>query len=383
MASQTSGVGAHPTQLSEGLPGVFSFFARNKSVVKCVLIRSMKLYRAVVLMLLAQGSLQTAIFAAQPNAASTPVEHPAGSFSVEVLRCDWFDAKRERKVPVKIYYPSTSEGKFPVIIFSHGLGGSREGYEYLGRHWAGCGYVSVHVQHLGSDDAVWQGLPPAKARDNMRAAAANLANITNRPADLTFVINQLERMNLTNSVLKQRLDLDRIGVAGHSFGAFTALAIAGETFIGPGGQRASAVDPRVKAVIPMSAPAPRNRGRLNEEFGTIKIPCLHMTGTDDGSVIGSTSPKERRLAFDHSRNSDQFLITFTGGDHMIFSGRRGGNSKNDDEFQKLICIGSTAFLDAYLTGDASARAYFTGGGFQRALGHEGTFEMKLCPENGS
>ena len=39
-----------------------------------------------------------------------------------------------------------------MIVFSHGLGGTRDGYEYLGRHWASYGYVSVHLQHKGSDD---------------------------------------------------------------------------------------------------------------------------------------------------------------------------------------------------------------------------------------
>src|ERR1700722_18408724 len=75
---------------------------------------------------------------------------------VDFVRHEWRDAKRERTVPVKIYFPKTGEGPFPVIIFSHGLGGSREGYEYLGRYWASHGYVSVHLQHAGSDSAVWR-----------------------------------------------------------------------------------------------------------------------------------------------------------------------------------------------------------------------------------
>src|ERR1043166_7563974 len=74
---------------------------------------------------------------------------------VATAKFDWLDTKRERTVPVKIYYPSTGNGPFPIIIFSHGLGGSRDGYEYLGRYWTSHGYVSVHVQHIGSDDAVW------------------------------------------------------------------------------------------------------------------------------------------------------------------------------------------------------------------------------------
>jgi predicted dienelactone hydrolase len=71
---------------------------------------------------------------------------PSGSeHEVAIARFDWRDSARDRDVPVKIYYPKDLGGPVPVVIFSHGLGGSREGYEYLGRHWAGCGFVSVHV----------------------------------------------------------------------------------------------------------------------------------------------------------------------------------------------------------------------------------------------
>ncbi len=344
----------------------------------------MKLFRVAPLVLVAGACLQPFVLAAQTNTAASAFDRSAERYPVEVVRYDWIDAKRNRKVPVKIYYPKTAEGTFPVIVFSHGLGGSREGYEYLGRHWAGCGYVSVHVQHLGSDNAVWQDSPRAEIMENMRRAAMNIANITNRPADITFVIDQLEQINKSDSVLKGRLDLSRIGMAGHSFGAFTTLAVAGETFITPGGRHLSAIDPRIKAAIPMSSPVPENAAHFDEGFASIKVPCLHMTGTLDSSPIGNTTPKERRIPFDHSRNSDQFLITFDGGDHMIFSGRgRLMPNDKDEEFQKLICIGSTAFWDAYLAGDASAKAWFTGGGFARALGSEGTFEMKLCLENGS
>ena len=53
--------------------------------------------------------------------------------------------------------------QFPVIVFSTGLGRSRDDCAYLGRHWASCGYVSVHVQHKGSDEEVRQGsLRPRK-----------------------------------------------------------------------------------------------------------------------------------------------------------------------------------------------------------------------------
>src|SRR5436305_11540107 len=94
-------------------------------------------------------------------ALAAPAPHPykqdAGPFAVAVTRYEWVDTARKRPVPVKIYSPEKGPGPFPVIVFSHGLGGSRETYEYLGRHWASHGYVVAHVQHEGSDDQVWKG----------------------------------------------------------------------------------------------------------------------------------------------------------------------------------------------------------------------------------
>src|SRR5882672_6583070 len=106
-----------------------------------------RLFQIVVLSALMARPI---VAAPQPPAAS------AQTNAVEIARYTWHDAKRDRDVPAKIYFPKSGNGPFPVIIFSHGLGGSREGYEYLGQYWASHGYVSVHLQHAGSDDAIWR-----------------------------------------------------------------------------------------------------------------------------------------------------------------------------------------------------------------------------------
>ena len=280
-------------------------------------------------------------------------------------------------MPVRLYFPKTGKGPFPVIIFSHGLGGSRDGYAYLGRHWASYGYVSVHLQHKGSDTSVWKDNP--QPMEAMRQAAADLRNSVNRVADVRFAIDQLTKLQRESGPLRGRLDLARIGMAGHSFGAWTTLAIAGEVFITPGGREIAVGDPRVKAAIAMSAPVPRNKDQLDKAFAGIRIPCLHMTGTLDDSPIGETKAAERRLPFDHIRGADQYLITFIGGDHMIFSGRArlSGDGAKDSMFQGLICIATTAFWDAYLKGDRRAMAFLADGGLQKVLGKEAMFEKKV------
>jgi predicted dienelactone hydrolase len=301
-----------------------------------------------------------------------------GPFAVETVRYDWHDAKRDRNVPVKIYYPESGDGPFPVIIFSHGLGGSREGYAYLGNHWASHGYISVHVQHLGSDSAVWQDVPPAERLQALRRSVLNLQNSLNRPLDISFAIDQLTKMNSEDLLLKHRLDLDHIGVAGHSFGGFTTLAVAGEVFFGLTGNVHSDADPRVKAAIAMSAPAPLNKRDLDASFAKIKIPIFHMTGTLDDSPIGETKAGDRRIPFDHIKNAQEYLVTFKDADHMVFSGHipGQGGGERDPFFQKFILSSSTAFWDAYLKDDTKAKKWLADGGFESVLGADGKFEEK-------
>jgi dienelactone hydrolase len=309
------------------------------------------------------------------GAEQTTYKKEAGPHQVETVLYDWLDAARDRTVPVKVYYPKGGKADLPVIVFSHGLGGTREGYVYLGRHWASHGYVSVHLQHKGSDDAVWRD--KAAPMQAMREAAAETRNAIDRAGDVGFAIDRLERVSRETPPLGGRLDLSRLGMAGHSFGAHTTLAVAGQTYIPLLGKPKTA-DPRVKAAIPMSSPVPPRKRGLDAVYQHIGIPCFHMTGTLDSSVIRETDPKERRIPFDHTRGADQYLVTFAGGDHMVFSGhrRRFGDGTKDPLFHDLIRQSTTAFWDAYLKGDTKAMAWFSGGGFERLLGANGVFEKK-------
>ena len=102
------------------------------------------------------------------------------------------DAQRSREIPVRIYLPHDSVAE-PVVIFSHGLGGTREGSEYLGDHWAQRGYVAVFLQHPGSDDSVWKDKPSSQRLSAMKEAAS-LKNLTLRVQDVKVVLDQLQRL---------------------------------------------------------------------------------------------------------------------------------------------------------------------------------------------
>ena len=70
-------------------------------------------------------------------------QQPAG---VTTSNFEPIDKARKREVPVKIYLKPSAKPQ-PVVLFSHGLGGSRDASPYLGKHWAEHGYIAVFVQH--------------------------------------------------------------------------------------------------------------------------------------------------------------------------------------------------------------------------------------------
>lgn len=312
--------------------------------------------------------------------AADPVKYAPtaglGTLKVASVLYDWKDTKRDRLVPVKIYYPREEKGPLPIVLFSHGLGGTREGYGYLGEYWASHGYVSVHLQHIHSDDSVWKDKADPMAA--MRAATQDLQEAMARPRDVSFAIDQLETLQREGDTpLKGRLDLARIGMAGHSYGSFTTLAIAGQRYKLLG-REITLADTRVKAAIPMSSPIPATDREY--AFGKMRMPCLHMTGTlDEVPMLTDETPEHRKVPYQLGRGADRYLLVFTGGDHLIFSGRGAKDPVRDDaHYQALIKPATLAYWDAYLRGNDAAKTWLTtDDGMKTLLGKDGTFEFTL------
>lgn len=326
-----------------------------------------------------QESAPLAASDAAPQAAA-PVDFARyserGPRAVATFTEEWRDAARDRVVPIKLWHPD-GDGPFPVIVFSHGLGGSRESSGYLGDHLASHGYVTLHLQHPGSDESVWRNAK--RPYQELKAATRELDHFVDRPADVTFALDELARRTAQPQwPLHGKLDLQAIGVAGHSFGAWTALAAAGRRFVLPVGKSLEVGDARIKAALPMSAPA--NRRELeNGSYASIRIPCFHMTGTRDDSPIGDTAAADRRLPFDGSVNAERYLLILDGAEHHAFGDeRKEGRAlrPRDPAHHPLIRAGALAFFDATLRGDAAARAWLRDGGYAAALGTKGTFEQR-------
>ena len=284
------------------------------------------------------------------------------------------DTKRAREIPLRIYLPADRRPA-PVVLFSHGLGGSREGSAYLGEHWSFRGFVVVVVQHPGSDDAVWRDVPPAERLAAMKKAA-NLENALLRFGDIPAVIDQLESWNRSSdSPLAGRLDLKRIGMSGHSFGAVTTQAVSGQrTALGA----ASFTDTRIKAALAMSPSSPRNGGDPKRAFGGVTIPWLLMTGTNDVAVIGDADVASRLAVFPALPPGGKYELVLNGAEHSAFSDRAlpGDREKRNPNHHRVILALSTAFWDAWLREDAEARAWLDGTGPSSVLGKQDRWQRK-------
>ena len=262
------------------------------------------------------------------------------------VEADWTDDARQRAVPVRLYLPFAA-GPRPLVVFSHGLGGSRRGYSWLGRHFARQGIASLHVQHVGSDRALWGG-SPFELVTRMSAAAQDVEAIA-RVNDLRFALDTLLALSADDPLYSQ-IDAERIVVAGHSYGANTALLSIGAQVMRDGGI-VDLRDPRFAAAILLSAPPFHGEPSMAPILRPVTAPTLHVTTTeDDIRVPGYASGVADRIAvFEATGSQYKTLAVFRGGSHSIFTDRTtpGGpelNARVKAATQEL----SVAFLDSAL-----------------------------------
>jgi predicted dienelactone hydrolase len=302
-----------------------------------------------------------------------PADKPAAPLDFTVA-----DRKRHRDLPLRVYLPAATAAA-PVVLFSHGLGGNREGSAYLGRHWAARGYVAVFLQHPGSDDGVWKNRPALERAGSMRDAASG-PNFLLRVKDVPAVLDQLALWQAAKDhPLAGRLDLDRVGMSGHSFGAVTTQAVSGQT-APVGGQLFS--DRRIKAAIAFSPSEPA-RGTPAQAFGKVTLPWLLMTGTKDvarlgGGTIGASTVEKRLSVFPALPPGSKYELVLDGAEHSAFTDRAlpGESGTRNPNHHRVILALSTAFWDAYLKGDAAARAWLDGNGPRGVLEPKDRWQKK-------
>ena len=287
-----------------------------------------------------------------PNAAALAFNRDELAFSIQDL--DWHDPARQRAVPVRLYMPRAASPLHPVglIVFSHGIGGSRQGYSYLGKFFASHGYASLHLQHVGSDRSLWSGNPFAltgRLRD-----AAQESEALARVADLRFALDQL----MASAALRDRIDSQRIVAAGHSYGANTTMLAAGAK-VERNGQPLDLHDPRIQAAIILSAPPFYGEGDTARILAGVKMPTLHITATDD--VIRSpgyySGADDRVAIYESIIGARKTLAVFEGGSHSIFTDRAGtGGVALNPKVKAATAELSLAFLKGVFDRDETALA---------------------------
>ena len=264
---------------------------------------------------------------------------------------------RDRDIPVRVYLPVTTNPA-PVVLFSHGLGGTREGSPFLGRHWAARGYVAVFIQHPGSDDSVWKGKRPGEAMAEMKAAAS-LDNFFLRVRDVPSVLNQLEHWDSqSGDALAGRMNLQKVGMSGHSFGAVTTEAVSGETLPLSG---RNLTDARITAAIAFS-PSPPSTGSAARAFDHVSIPWMLMTGTKDVAPIGHVDVLARRSVYQNLKGATKYELVLFNAEHSVFTDTAlpGEHEPRNPNHHRVILALSTAFWDAYLNQNSAALAWLQG-----------------------
>ena len=293
--------------------------------------------------------------------AVTPL-HPgaAGPWPVVTRLTDLHDTRRARTLPLKLYLPEQRSPR-GLILFSHGLGGSREGGSVWLRHWASHGFAALALQHPGSDRSILRKQSPLALRSAFKAAM-NPEELTRRADDVHFVLGRIGRETALPDVVNAAT---AIGLAGHSFGAVTVQLLAGER---RPNQPPKDLDPRVRAVIALSPSARHadSASGLAQRFGHVHLPFFGITGSrDDGMGLSDITAANRELPYRHMpADGSKYLLVFAGGNHLDFAGEASDAEgavftirREPAVFRPQLLAASTAFWRAHLTADAGVRQW--------------------------
>jgi predicted dienelactone hydrolase len=149
---------------------------------------------------------------AKTHALLTTIWYPAAETSVE--QPQWIGPPDHAFAKAGMAAPdaplAASGAKFPLILLSHGSGGSALQMAWLGTTLAARGYIAAAVNHPGNNG--YDGYTPQ-----------GFAIWWERARDLSMLIDQM----LADATFGPRIDRERIGAAGFSLGGYTMIEIAG------------------------------------------------------------------------------------------------------------------------------------------------------------
>ena len=248
-----------------------------------------------------------------------------GSGNVQITRLEFNDSQRDRKIPVYLYWSSEITPDKPLILYSHGRGSTYEELRYLMEHLASHGYMVVVPEHPGSNAAYLE-----------REIFISPQEFLDRPKDLMFVLDELEKLNITDPTFKGKFNTQNTMMIGYSFGGGTALTMAGgelqidevrkncqDSFItlslGKVTQclagelpenRYRFTDPRIKSAIAFAPTASTLFGKTG--LNKVEIPTLIVTESAD--KVTPALPEQ--LAIFPQIQTQKWLVGVLGATHL-------------------------------------------------------------------
>ncbi|MBL1201925.1 MAG: alpha/beta fold hydrolase [Nostoc sp. GBBB01] len=304
----------------------------------------------------------------ESNLSQLPKLEIPGKYKSQKYTLKFLDSKRHRLLITDVYLPKISTSA-SVIVISHGLGLDSSNFQYLASHLASYGFAVVVPNHPASDTTKSPSLLNKHTNE-----LAQPSEFQDRPLDITYILNQLEKANQFDSRFKNRLNVQHVGVFGQSLGGYTALALAGakinfeqlkqdcqltglkktwnmslllqcralELNINNFGKNYSLRDERIKAAIAVNPVTSSIFGEAG--LNQIKTPVMIVSSSDD-----TVAPAlyEQILPFSWLANPQKYLVMLVGGTHFSIIGN--ANPTNQQ-----------VSLPADMIGDASqARRYMT------------------------
>lgn len=338
--------------------------------------------RAVLVALVLAAALRSPFASADPP-ASQPASRSAtteraggyklsaGPYKAAEHTLVLHDEVRKADVPIRVRYPRDAGESLPVVVFSHGMGGSDSAFPELTTHWATHGYVVILPTHSDSIRLRRQrGQATPRSIDELRDPR-QLRNVDpiGRRDDVSLIVDSLDKIEAAIPALRRtdgggRLDRSRLGISGHSAGAYTTQLVIGvKARVRGAGERATLADERFKAAIVISGQGLTHRALTRDSWSGVRKPMLVIAGSRDTSPVSNETPASRRHPYEFAPPGDKYLLFLEGATHASYSGKSLTRLLNDEPVKHpqaivdAVAAQTLAFWDAYLKNDATARTY--------------------------
>lgn len=243
-------------------------------------------------------------------------------FGIATTYANWISAYLDFDVALTV---PAKPGPFPLVIYLPALGETRSAGETWRTFWAQSGYAVLSLQPLADDALAWSS---ALARKGDFALLARQRYSPKVMADrldaLQSALSELNRRHSSGEAPLDKIDLSRVAIAGYDVGAYTAMAIAGESIRGVAGP---VLPFPIRAVIALSPYSDFSGAPFDERYAGIHGPVLSITSDNDTDTLGLvTSPAIRRAPFETMPGGSKYLLTMSGIPH---AGMSGGGPKSD------------------------------------------------------